>query len=50
MTMKSADEKKKVMSVKSKLKDHKQYSKVYTDHDKTRTDRLIVIFERFLRP
>ena len=41
MTMKSADEKKKVMSVKSKLKDHKQYSKVYIDHDKSRTDRLI---------
>ena len=41
VTMKSKEDKKKVMSVKRKLKDHRQYSKVYIDQDKTKAERLM---------
>lgn len=41
VTMKSASDKQKVMSVKRKLKDHRQYATVYINHDKTKSERLI---------
>ena len=41
VTLKSIDDKKKIMSAKNKLKNHKQYSRVYINHDQSRSERLL---------
>ena len=41
VTLKSTEDKKKVMSAKNKLKNHRQYSKVYINHDQSRSERLL---------
>ena len=43
-TLKSTGDKKEVMSAKNKLKNHKQYSRVYIKHDQSRSDRLLALF------
>lgn len=40
-TFKSADEKRKVMAEKSKLKNSRGYEKVFIQHDQTREQRLL---------
>ena len=41
VTLKSIDDKKKIMSAKNKLKNHKRYSRVYINHDQSRSERLL---------
>ena len=41
VTLKSKEDKKTVMSVKRKLKNRRQYSKVYMNQDKPRAERLM---------
>ena len=40
-TLKSISDKKRIMSAKNKLKDHRQYSSVHINHDQSRSERIV---------